>query len=232
MLLDVLRDGVRTGADEQHHVPDGRRRERAADHQRPEGGLPAAARACSWSGRWPSSDGARRRWSRSRSGIILEIPPGNIAILGVLKVALPDEDVALIQLQVNFVGILDFDKQLLSFDASLFDSHILFLTLEGDMAVRAEWGDNAGFLLSVGGFHPAFQPPPLQPADAAAHDGQRSSTTTGRSIRVESYFAVTSNTVQFGAHAVPLLRRRRLQRLRRSSASTSCSSSRRSTSTR
>src|SRR6185436_18139749 len=63
-------------------------------------------------------------------GIILEIPPGNIAILGVLKVALPDEDTALIQIQVSFVGILDFEKKLLSFDASLFDSRVLFMTLE------------------------------------------------------------------------------------------------------
>ena len=42
-------------------------------------------------------------------GVIIEIP-GNIAILGVLKVALPDEDAALLVLQVNFVGAIEFDK--------------------------------------------------------------------------------------------------------------------------
>lgn len=134
-------------------------------------------------------------------GIIVEIPPGNIAILGVLEVALPTEDEALILIQVAFLGILDFDEQLLSFDASLYDSHVLFLTLEGDMAVRLKWGDNAAFILSVGGFHPAFHPP----------DGLHLPATMKRltisildydwaKIKVDCYFAVTSNTVQFGAH--------------------------------
>jgi hypothetical protein len=134
-------------------------------------------------------------------GIIVEIPPGNIAILGVLRVALPTEDEALILIQVAFLGILDFDEQLLSFDASLYDSHVLFMTLEGDMAVRLKWGDNAAFILSVGGFHPAFHPP----------DGLHLPASMKRlsisildydwaKIKVDCYFAVTSNTVQFGAH--------------------------------
>jgi hypothetical protein len=133
-------------------------------------------------------------------GLILEIPPGNIAILGILKVALPEEEAALIQLQVNFVGILDFEKQLLSFDASLFDSHILFLTLEGDMALRLKWGDNPVFVLSVGGFHPAFQPPPLGLQSMKRITVSILDLDWAR-IRIENYFAVTSNTVQFGAHA-------------------------------
>jgi hypothetical protein len=134
-------------------------------------------------------------------GIIVEIPPGNIAIVGVLKVALPTEDEALILIQVAFLGILDFDEQLLSFDASLYDSRVLFMTLEGDMAVRLKWGDNAAFVLSVGGFHPAFHPP----------DGLHLPASMKRltisildydwaKIKVDCYFAVTSNTVQFGAH--------------------------------
>jgi Family of unknown function (DUF6603) len=134
-------------------------------------------------------------------GIIVEIPPGNIAILGVLRVALPTDDEALILIQVAFIGILDFDEQLLSFDASLYDSHVLFMTLEGDMAVRLNWGDNAAFILSVGGFHPAFHPP----------DGLHLPASMKRlsisildydwaKIKVDCYFAVTSNTVQFGAH--------------------------------
>ena len=77
-------------------------------------------------------------------GVIVEIPPGNIAILGVLKVALPHEEVALIRLQVNFVGTLDFEQKLLAFDASLFDSHIVLVPLAGDMAVRLSWGRQRG----------------------------------------------------------------------------------------
>lgn len=134
-------------------------------------------------------------------GIIVEIPPGNIAILGVLKVALPTEDEALILIQVAFIGILDFDEQLLSFDASLYDSRVIFMTLQGDMAVRLKWGDNAAFILSVGGFHPAFHPPDGLHLPASM---QRLSISIldydWAKIKVDCYFAVTSNTVQFGAH--------------------------------
>src|SRR5918993_2211348 len=42
-------------------------------------------------------------------GVIIEIP-GNIAILGVLKIALPTEDEAVLLLQVNFAGAIEFDK--------------------------------------------------------------------------------------------------------------------------
>lgn len=134
-------------------------------------------------------------------GIIVEIPPGNIAILGVLRVALPTVDEALILIQVAFIGILDFDEQLLSFDASLYDSHVLLMTLQGDMAVRLKWGDNAAFILSVGGFHPAFHPPDGLHLPASM---QRLSISIldydWAKIKVDCYFAVTSNTVQFGAH--------------------------------
>lgn len=132
-------------------------------------------------------------------GIIIEIP-GNIAILGVLKVALPTEQTPLVQIQVLFVGTIDFDKKMLTFDASLYESFILTMTLEGDMAVRLKWGDQPDFLLSVGGFHPSYTPPPL-----SLPTMKRLSLTILNTdialIRVECYQAVTSNTVQFGAKA-------------------------------
>jgi hypothetical protein len=124
--------------------------------------------------------------------------PFRIAILGVIKIALPTEDAAILQLQVNFVGIIDFEKGMLSFDASLYNSRILFITLEGDMALRVSWGSEPGFLLSVGGFHPAFKPP--------AHLGIGGMKRITLSIFADNprlvfttYFALTSNTVQFGA---------------------------------
>ena len=197
--LDVLRDGVRTGAVNSVMFPT----DVVANAPRIISDLRAI---------FPPQEGtfligpmAKLGWGTPTLvslslGIIVEIPPGNIAILGVLKVVLPDEDAALILLQVNFVGTLDFEQELLAFDATLFESRIVFVTLEGDMAVRLKWGDNAGFLLSVGGFHPAFEPPPMNlPAlrritvSILDYDWAK--------IRVESYFAVTSNTVQFGAHA-------------------------------
>jgi hypothetical protein len=197
--LDVLRDGVRTGAVNSVMFPT----DVVANAPRIISDLRAI---------FPPEEGtfligpmAKLGWGtptlvRLTLGIIVEIPPGNIAILGVLKVVLPDEDAALIELQVNFVGTLDFEEELLAFDASLFDSRIVFMTLEGDMAVRLKWGDDAGFLLSVGGFHPAFEPPPMS-LPALRRVSVSILDYDWATIRVESYFAVTSNTVQFGAHA-------------------------------
>ncbi len=130
-------------------------------------------------------------------GVIIEIP-GNIAILGVLKLALPDEDAALIVIQVNFMGAIEFDKKRLWFFAAIFESRVLFITLEGEMGLLVGWGDDASFVVSVGGFHPAFNPPPL-PFGSIARIAISILNTSFARIRVEGYFAVTSNSVQFGA---------------------------------
>jgi hypothetical protein len=132
-------------------------------------------------------------------GLIIEIP-GNIAIVGVLKVALPTEDEAVLLLQVNFAGAIEFDKQRLWFFASLFHSRVLTIPLEGELGLLVAYGDQPDFVVSVGGFHPAFKPPPLpfpvpnRIAINLLNNG------VGR-IGVQGYFAVTSNTVQFGAKA-------------------------------
>ena len=130
-------------------------------------------------------------------GLILDIPRPMFAVLGVLRMALPAEDVAILNLQVSFVGSVDFERGQLQFDASLFDSRVLTFTLTGDMAVRVYWKDNANFLLTAGGFHPAYTPPPMNLGQLARlgiviFEGNPS-------VKAEAYFAVTSNTVQFGA---------------------------------
>ena len=117
-----------------------------------------------------------------------------------LKVALPTEDAALIVLQVSFVGAIEFDKARLYFFATLFGSRILFITIDGDLAVLVAFGADANLVLSVGGFHPAFKPPPL-PFPVP----QRLSITILdvklARIRIEGYVALTPNTAQFGARA-------------------------------
>jgi len=130
-------------------------------------------------------------------GIVIEIP-GNIAILGILRVALPADDVAVIVLQVNFLGAIEFDKQRVYFFAAIYDSRILFLTIEGEMAVLAAFGDDAVFVLSVGGFHPDFDPPTM-PVPVPKRIAVSIVDLPWAMIRVEGYFAVTSNSVQFGA---------------------------------
>lgn len=134
-------------------------------------------------------------------GLLIEVPdPVRIAILGVIKVVLPDEAADLVRIQVNFLGVIDFEKQELAFDASLFNSRILTFTLTGDMVLRIGWGNNPNFLLSVGGFHPAFVPPPMSLPQIRRLTLSLLEGNNPR-LTVEAYFAVTSNTVQFGAKA-------------------------------
>jgi len=132
-------------------------------------------------------------------GLIVEFAnPTRIAILGVVKIVLPTEEAAVLRLQVNFVGIIDFEKGMLSFDASLYNSRILTFTLEGDMALRLGWGQTKAFVLSIGGFHPAFKPP----TDLHLPSLKRLTLTIladNPKLVLTCYFAVTSNTIQFGA---------------------------------
>jgi hypothetical protein len=131
-------------------------------------------------------------------GIIIEIP-GNIAILGVIKIAIARDDAVLLLLQVSFAGAIEFDKKRLYFFASLFESRILEFPIDGDMGLLIAWGEDANFVHSVGGFHPKFTPPLPFPSPT------RISITildeSDARIQVMAYFAITSNTVQFGAKA-------------------------------
>ena len=53
------------------------------------------------------------------------------------------------------------DKKRGYFFAALYDSRLLFMTLEGEMGVLISVGADANFVLSVGGCHPRYLPPPL-----------------------------------------------------------------------
>lgn len=132
-------------------------------------------------------------------GVIIEIP-GNIAILGVLELVLPSKDAPILQIKVAFAGGIDFEAKRIFFVAGLFDSRVLTMTLEGGMGFYISYGDDPVFVLTVGGFHPRFAPPalPFQSPDRVALSILNTSVAR---IRVENYFAVTSNTVQFGARA-------------------------------
>jgi hypothetical protein len=72
------------------------------------------------------------------------------------------------------------------------------------MAFLVSWGEAQTFALSVGGFHPDFHDVPTIPAlpDAfasMARIGISLLSDDNPRLKIESYFAVTSNTVQFGA---------------------------------
>jgi hypothetical protein len=131
-------------------------------------------------------------------GIILDIPVPQLTIIGVLRCILPEENAPVLKLQVNFAGGVDFDRGLIWFDASLFDSTLLVFTLEGDMALRIGWGERSIFVITVGGFHPAFKEVPddltgLRRLTIALLSGGNPRLTA------KTYFALTSNSLQSGA---------------------------------
>ena len=130
-------------------------------------------------------------------GFVLDIPRPAFFILGRLRIGLPFQDLALFDVRVTFAGGVDFSAGQLWFDGTLYDSRLLTFPLTGDMAVRLYWKDNANFVLTCGGFHPAYTPPPmglgtLQRLGITIFDGNPR-------LRSETYFAITSNTVQWGA---------------------------------
>jgi hypothetical protein len=92
-------------------------------------------------------------------GIMLEVPgPVRLMVIGQLHARLPVPD-PIVELHIDVLGILDFDGKSLSIDASLRDSRIAAFSLSGDAALRLRWGDPPSFAFSLGGLHPAFEPP-------------------------------------------------------------------------
>lgn len=137
-------------------------------------------------------------------GLLLDLPEPMFAIVGVLKCMLPAEEFALLRFQVNFIGVVDFGHGYIFFRADLFDSRLLIFALTGSLAFLVSWGEAQTFAISVGGFHPDFHDIPSIPA---LPNGFRGMARVGISLlsddnprlKIESYFAITSNSVQFGS---------------------------------
>ncbi len=98
-------------------------------------------------------------------GVVLELGARlRLLILAQIAAILPKRDNDLVRLQMDAIGILDFDQGTATLDATLYDSRLLKkFVLTGDMALRLKWEGSPHFALSVGGLHPAFQPPPNFP---------------------------------------------------------------------
>jgi hypothetical protein len=123
--------------------------------------------------------------------------PHRIIAIGRLSIERPQ-----IAVHVLALGILDFDLGELDLQARLVDSRILGGDLSGDAAIMLRWGSNPSFVLSIGGFHPAFHPPteftrrfpPLRRVTVRAHTDE-----SVLRLSLQAYVAVTSCTVQMGA---------------------------------
>lgn len=121
-------------------------------------------------------------------------------VLGRISAVLPNTDNDLLRLRMDVLGIVDFDQGTVAIDAVLVDSKLLDkFVLTGAMALRMRWTSPRSFALAVGGMHRSFTPP----AGFPTLERLALNLTTGSNPRLtcEAYFALTANTVQFGAAA-------------------------------
>jgi hypothetical protein len=121
-----------------------------------------------------------------------------LLVLGRISSALPQDKDAILRLNLDVVGVFDLDSGAMALDAVLYESTLCGrFVLTGAAAFRRNRGE--GFALAVGGFNPRFRPPTGFPAVPRV----TIALTTGDNPRltVEAYFALTSNTLQFGARA-------------------------------
>ncbi len=122
-----------------------------------------------------------------------------IQVLGEKEQETDEEKPKLVYLRMDVGGAADLSEGTFALDARV-TGKITIIELFGDMAFRARVKHKPGFLLSVGGFHPKFDPPAdLQAMERmTAHIGfKKGPIDVG--LTFQSYLALTSNTFQFGA---------------------------------
>ena len=134
-------------------------------------------------------------------GVLVSLPDWKIALLGKFMVDLPDEEAALIDINLAVVGLLDIPGKRLEIDASLYDSRLVTWTLSGDMAMRLSWGADSRFMLSLGGFHPRYSPPKDFP-ELERVTASLSPRSGNPRLEYTGYLSVTPNTFQVGAGVV------------------------------
>jgi len=134
-------------------------------------------------------------------GIVLSLPQGLVVILGSLEALLPHPDAPVLELRMDSLGVIDVPGGTVLVTASLYDSRLLgVIELSGDMALYASVITDPFFLLSIGGFHPGYDPPSIVPAAVEDLRELRAEIDLGSAVNatLTAYFAVTSNSVQFG----------------------------------
>lgn len=132
-----------------------------------------------------------------------------VVLIGQLLAQLPPKATgvpAIVKLLVDVVGFYDAQEKFLLIRARLRDSFVGIegfakLDLTGELLLAMRFGDDPSFVLSAGGFHPAFKDVPAGVPAAL----ERLAVSFGFGpirMRCEQYFAITSNSVQAGFRIV------------------------------
>lgn len=147
-------------------------------------------------------------WSNNliliKAGLFFSVPDFSIAVIGLATAAIQRGEKTLVYIQFKFSAT--YNESLFTFDASLEGSKLLIWTIDGDIAVRVRGGEVPYFLLSAGGFHKKVSPP----EGLKLRKMDRLSVTFFEGnphVYAELYFAITSNTLQFGGKGVGTYRK-------------------------
>lgn len=135
-------------------------------------------------------------------GIFIELPgPARVVILGSARAEISRGQQRYLQIRLDVQGVVDLAAGTAAFDAVLIDSKLMeVFDLTGGAAFRLSWGAQPYAVLTVGGFHPAYNPEPLVFPGSLTRVAMVHGTPTDRLyLRFEGYFAITTNTLQFGA---------------------------------
>jgi hypothetical protein len=137
-------------------------------------------------------------------GVFIELPgPTKIVLLGSAHASIdqPGGGSAYLSIRVDIVGEVDLQARTAAFDAVLVNSQLLeVLDLTGGAAFRLSWGSQPYAVLTLGGFNPAYNPEPLVfPSSLKPIAMVHGTPDDTLYLRFSGYFAITTNTLQFGA---------------------------------
>lgn len=142
--------------------------------------------------------------------VLLELPNPAINLLGTVAVLLPSPESPLIVIKAGLLGRLDFQNKYLFFRADLYDSKLVEFELTGSLVFLSVWGGpTQGFVFSLGGFHRDFTQQLAAPGIPNALNGLErvrlslmdEANGDPATLYIRTYFALTSNSVQFGGDA-------------------------------
>jgi hypothetical protein len=129
-----------------------------------------------------------------------------VVLIGQLLAQLPPKATgvpAILKLLIDVVGYYDAQEKFLMIRARLRDSFVgiegfATLNLSGELMLAMGFGDDPSFILSAGGFHPSFHDFPKGVPDKLERMAVSFSIGGVVNFRTETYFAITSNSVQTG----------------------------------
>jgi hypothetical protein len=142
--------------------------------------------------------GSQARMITAKLGVAISLPDPKLVLLGSLRVAVPSvllpRELCVVDLHAELNGELTTDYFKLV--VGLTDSKVGEVTISGDIGLLVRWGGTPEIAISIGGFHPHYNPPAL--LGGLRRVAVDMSPAIAVTLHAEGYLAITSNTVQFG----------------------------------